>query len=167
MKLIFKPSLFALLCFGLSLSVAAQKVLPQATLKNIDNERVEVTQLVQTGKPTIVSFFATWCKPCLRELNAIAEVYDDWQTETGVQLIAVSIDEGSHSFKVKPLVKAQGWDYTVLLDPNGTLKRAMQVTVVPTVFVLNGKGEIVYRHTGYAEGGEQELYRVVKETLAK
>lgn len=164
-KLLYQ--LFGAMLLATTFSAAyAQKTLPQVALKDIENKTVQVAQLPMAGKPMIVSFFATWCKPCLRELNAIAEVYEDWQAETGVRLVAVSIDEGAQSFKVKPLVKAQGWDYTVLLDPNGTLKRALQVTIVPTVFVVNGKGEIVYRHTGYTEGGEKELYRVVKETLA-
>ena len=115
----------------------------------------------------IVSFFATWCKPCNRELKAINEVYADWQEETGVKLIAVSIDQAQNINKVKPLVDENGWNYEVLLDPNGDLKRALGVQLIPYVMVLDGKGNIVFKHNGYTDGAEVELYEKVKEACGK
>lgn len=146
-------------------ALTASAQLPALTLKNIGGEDVALAGLVGDGRPVVVSFFATWCKPCLRELNAIHEQYEEWQAETGVRLVAVSIDQGAQSFKVKPLVETQGWKYEVLLDPNGDMKRAMQVNTVPAVILFNGKGEIVFRHTGYAEGGEEEIIRHVREAI--
>lgn len=149
------------------LTTAAWAQLPKLTLKNIEGKDVPVQSLTAEGKPIVISFFATWCKPCLRELNAIHEVYDEWQEETGVKLVAISIDEGANTLKVKPLAKSLEWKYEVLLDPNSDLKRALQVTLVPTVIVVNGKGEITYRHTGYTEGGETEILEQVRKTLAQ
>ena len=139
--------------------------LPSLSLKDIEGSTVITNQPGNDGKPVIISFFATWCKPCLRELNAISEVYEDWQEETGVKLIAVSIDEGANSFKVKPLAIAQGWTFPVWLDTNKEFMRAMQVNMVPSVFVLDGKKNIIYRHTGYVDGSENELYEQVKKAL--
>lgn len=93
----------------------------------------------------------------MRELKAINELYSDWQDEYDVQMYIVSIDQGQDVQKVKPLVDGYGWEYTVLLDPNGSLKRAMNVQNVPHLFVLNKKGKIVYNHTGYTQGDELEI----------
>ena len=139
-----------------ALAISAQ--LPNVALKDINGNSIQTGSISNNGKPIIISFWATWCKPCLRELKAIHEVYPDWQDETGVKLIAVSIDSGQDVSKVKPTVDGFGWEYEVLLDPNGDFKRAMNVQNVPHVFVLDGKGKIVYNHAGYTEGGEQDIY---------
>ena len=147
---------------GISL-VAALSVLscfaalPEVTLRSMDGKEVNVSTLGVSGKPVIISFFATWCKPCMRELKAIDELYADWQDETGVEMYLVSIDQGQDVQKVAPLVNGYGWEYKVLLDPNGNLKRAMNVQNVPHLFVIDGKGKIVYQHTGYTPGDEEEI----------
>lgn len=133
--------------------------LPQVTLSDMDGNQVEVSRLAQSGKPVILSFFATWCKPCMRELKAIHELYPDWQDETGVEMYIISVDQAQDIRKVKPLVNGNGWEYHVLLDPNGTLKRAMNVQNIPHLFVIDSKGRTVYNHTGYTDGDEEELRR--------
>lgn len=150
-----KRILISLLLVLSGLNVRAN--LPEVTLKDIDGHEVNVAQLAHTGKPVIISFFATWCKPCIRELKAIHELYPDWQDETGVEMYIVSIDTGQDSQKVKPLVNGFGWDYKVLLDPNGNLKRAMNVQNVPHVFVIDSKGKTVYNHVGYTDGSEEDI----------
>ncbi|WP_329904997.1 TlpA disulfide reductase family protein [Porphyromonas pogonae] len=159
MKKLFFISLLLIAC------LQAKAQIPSVTIKDIDGKSIQTETLKNGDKPMIISFFATWCKPCLRELNAINEVYDDWQEETGVKLIAVSIDDGANSFKVKPLVKAQNWQYQVLLDTNSDLMRAMNVSMVPTIFVVDKNGKIVYRHAGYTEGSENELIKQVKNCM--
>ena len=136
--------------------------LPEVTLLDIEGHEVHVAQLARSGKPVILSFFATWCKPCMRELKAIDELYPDWQDETGVEVILVSIDQAQDTHKVKPLVDGNGWDFKVLLDPNGTLKREMNVQNVPHLFVIDSKGNIVYNHTGYTEGDETEIQKYLR-----
>ncbi len=148
---------------GLMCSLGLKAQLPSVQLKDINGKTVNTAQLIDGEHPLIISFFATWCKPCLRELTAINEEYEDWQEETGVRLIAVSIDAGADSFKVKPLVQSKGWEYEVLLDANSEFKRAMNVEPIPTVFVLDPKGKIVYRHSGYTMGGEAELIAKIRE----
>ena len=141
--------------------------LPQITLKSIDGKSVRLDTISNNEKPIIVSFFATWCKPCNRELSAINEVYDEWQKETGVKLIAISIDQAQNVNKVKPLVDANGWKYEVLLDPNGEVRRAVGAQMIPFVLVLDKNKNIVYKHSGYADGSENELYEKVKEACKK
>lgn len=156
---------FFITLIGLFLSFSAFAQLPSISLKNIEGKTVQTDKLCADGNPLIISFFATNCKPCLRELKAIHEVYADWQDETGVTLVAVSIDEGQNSQKVKPLADGNGWEYEVLLDSNGDFKRAMNVSLIPAVFIVDGNGKIVYNHTGYTEGGEAELIKKVRELV--
>lgn len=150
---------------GIATSVSAQ--LPSVTLKTMDGKTVRTDTLSNNGKPIIIDFFATWCKPCNRELTAISEVYDEWVEETGVKLIAVSIDEAQNINKVKPLVDNHGWTYDVLLDPNSDLKRALGIQMIPYVLIVDGAGNIVYKHNGYTEGAEEELIEKVRELVGK
>ena len=142
-----------------ALTINAQ--LPNVKLQDMDGNTVQTGEINNDSKPIIISFWATWCKPCLRELKAIHEVYPDWQDETGVKVIIVSIDQAQDAHRVKPMVDGFGWEYEVLLDPNGDFKRAMNVQNVPHVFVLDGNGQIVYNHTGYVDGGEEDIYEAL------
>ena len=141
--------------------------LPAVQLKTLDGKVVNTAKLHNDGKPFIISFFATWCKPCNRELSAIQEVYPDWQEETGVKVYAVSIDQAQNIHKVKPLVDGKGWEFDILLDPNSDFKRAMGVNMIPHVFIVDGKGKIVESRSGYTEGGEAHLIGKVKELQEK
>ena len=157
-----KKFTIALLGLMLCMGAMAQKV-PAVTLRTIDGQTVRTDTLSNHGRPIIIDFFATWCKPCNRELTAISEVYDEWQEETGVKLIAVSIDQAQNINKVKPLVDNHNWPYEVLLDPNSDFKRALGIQMIPYVLIIDGEGNIVYRHNGYTEGAEEELIEKVRE----
>ena len=142
--------------------LAGYAALPDVTLKDINGKEVKVADLSRSGKPIIISFFATWCKPCIRELKAIHELYPDWQDETGVEMYIVSEDEGQDAQRVAPMVNGFGWEYKVLLDPNGTFKRAMNVQNIPHLFVIDSKGKTVYNHVGYTDGGETEIEKYLR-----
>ena len=154
-------------CLALLFGVQMMAQMPKVELKDIDGKAVRVDTLGTQGYPVIVDFFATWCKPCNRELSAIADVYEEWQEETGVKLVAISIDQAQNVHKVKPLVKENSWPWEqVLLDPNGDVKRALGVNMIPYVMILDGKGNIVYKHNGYTDGAEEELIEKVREIVA-
>jgi peroxiredoxin len=157
--------LIFLLLLSLAGTVKAQ--LPSVILKNINGKTIDTSKLSNDGKPFIISFFAVWCKPCQRELKAISEYYDDWQKETGVKVIAVSIDDAQNTARVKPLVDSNGWEYEVLLDPNGDFKRALGINAIPAVFIVDGNGKIVFSRTGYTEGSEKHLIEEVRKLLNK
>ena len=155
--------ILAMLLFAAVESVNAQ--LPSFKLKTIEGKTIDTQNLSNDGKPFIIDFFATWCKPCNRELNAISEVYDEWQKETGVKLYAVSIDKAQNANKVKPLVNQHGWEYEVILDPNSEFRKSFGGEMIPFVVICDGDGKVVYKHNGYTEGAEQELIEKVRELV--
>ena len=149
------------LSFGVLLF--SQNTLPSVRVQDLKGKSIQSDQLLVSGKPLVLSFWATWCKPCVKELTAIQEQLPDWQEATGVQLVAVSIDDTRSSSKVAPFVSGKGWDFPVVLDVNSDLKRALNVVTVPHTFLFDGKGKLVWQHTGYAEGDENELLKKIKE----
>ena len=157
--------ILAMLLFAAVESVNAQ--LPSFKLKTIEGKTIDTQTLSNDGKPFIIDFFATWCKPCNRELTAISEVYDEWQKETGVKLYAVSIDKAQNANKVKPLVNQHGWEYEVILDPNSEFRKSFGGEMIPFVVICDGDGKVVYKHNGYTEGAEQELIEKVRELVKK
>lgn len=161
----FKKFILSALLFCGASSMFAE--LPAVNLQDIDGNTVNTAELYNDGNPMVISFFATWCKPCMRELKAIHEVYPDWQDETGVRVIAVSTDAAQDAQKVKPLVASKGWEYQVLLDPSEEFKRQLGVNDIPHVFVVDGKGNIVWNHQGYIDGGEEDILEAVKKAAAK
>ena len=163
-SIIRRISLIALFAVA-TLQASAQ--LPAITVKTLDGKAVRVDTLSNGGKPIIIDFFATWCKPCNRELKAIHEVYEDWVEETGVKLIAISIDQAQNVHKVKPLVDSYGWEYDILLDTNSDLTRALGIQTIPYVLILDGKGQVAYKHNGYVDGAEEELIEKVRELTGK
>lgn len=154
-------SLIAIFCFAITMQ--AQTPLPSADVKATDGKTVNSSKFSNDGKPMVISFWATWCKPCKKELDAIAENYAEWQKETGVKLIAISIDDSRSSAKALTDVKSKGWEYEVYLDDNQDFKRAMNVNNIPHTFVVDGSGNIVWQHNSYADGDEDHLYEVLKK----
>lgn len=152
--------MFLLVCNSL---FAQNKTLPDITLKNVNGIDKNIKDYGNNGKITIISFWATWCAPCKKELNNMSEIYDEWKKEYGLELLAVSIDNARNVAKVKPYVDGQKWDFEVLLDTNEDFKRAMNIQTVPFTVLIDKKGKIVYTHTGYVEGDEFNLEEEIQK----
>ena len=141
--------------------------LPSIDVKTLEGKTVNIQDYVGKGKVTVISFWATWCSPCKRELDAIADIYPDWQDDYDVELIAVTIDDARGVAKVPAMVTSKGWDYTVLSDSKQELQRALNFQTVPQTFLLNAEGEIIYSHSGYSPGDEFELEDKIKKATGK
>lgn len=160
--------LFFILIAAMSISFAANaqsagKPLPSVNVKTIDGNTFNTLDITNGDSPIIISFWALWCKNCIKELNAINEVYQDWVDETGVKLYAVSIDDAQRNANVKAFANSKSWEFEVLTDANQDFKRALNVGNIPHLFILNGKGEIVWQHTSYSEGMEEEVYKIIEK----
>lgn len=139
----------------------AQEAIPSVELETITGRDVNTTELSE-DKLVVISLWATWCVPCLKELDAINDVYADWQEETGIELYAISVDDARTVKRVRPLVNGKGWNYNIILDTNNDFKRLVGASSVPlTLLVKDNK--ILYRHSGYSPGAEEELYEKIKE----
>jgi thiol-disulfide isomerase/thioredoxin len=138
-----------------------------ASVKTLEGKEFNTASISNDGKPFIIDFWATWCKPCVAELDAINEEYTQWKEETGVKVFAVSIDDSRSMSRVAPYVAGKGWDYTILLDPNGDFKRAMNVNSVPHTFLFDGNGKLVAQHNNYSAGDEDNLFEEIKKLSGK
>lgn len=155
-----KKYFFLALAFGLFAWANAQEM-PQMILKTTEGEAINTAKL-SDEKPTVFAFWATWCSNCINELDAIQENFEDWTSETEFDFYAVSIDDSRTQRKVKPFVNGKDWNFPVLYDTNSQLKKAVGAISVPfTVIVKNG--EIVYSHSGYKPGNEEDLFEKIQE----
>lgn len=141
--------------------------IPSVNVKTTDGKTFNTSQFQNNGKPMIIDFWATWCKPCVAELNAIAEDYPEWKKDTGVKLIAISIDDARTMASVAPFVAGKGWEYEVYVDPNSDFRRAMNVNNVPHTFLIDGNGKIVAQHNSYSPGDEEKLLEELKKLSGK
>ncbi|WP_457616328.1 TlpA family protein disulfide reductase [Lutibacter sp.] len=156
-----KSFLLTLVLFFTLLQINAQSTLPQLSLKDTQGKSIDLSE-IDTSTVTVFSFWATWCVPCINELDAINDEYIDWQDETDFKIIAVSIDDTRTSSRVAPLVNGKGWEYQVLLDTNQDFMRAVNATTVPFLIIVKNN-KIVYSHSGYTPGSEIELLEKIKE----
>ncbi len=150
---------------ALLMSVAAfsQKTLPSANVKTLQGQALNVQELGKSGKITVISFWATWCSPCKKELDAIADYYEEWQKKYDIELVAISVDDARSAAKVPAMVESKGWKYRILLDPAKELQTAANIQAVPHTFVLDQNGNIVFEHNGYTPGDELELEELFKQ----
>ena len=150
---------------ALLISATAFAQVPSVTVENAKGEAVNTKSLLDEGIPMIVSCWSTSCKPCIRELDAIYDALPDWLDEADFRVVAVSTDDSRLLAKAKSFAEGRGWgeEYTLLFDKNQDFMRAMNVSVVPHVFVIDGKGKVVYSHTSYVPGNELELFEAIKK----
>ena len=146
--------------------LSCQKTIPNISITNYEGVSVKIQDELTDKKITILSFWATWCVPCINELDAISDVYDEWQEDLNIELIAISTDDSRTQKRIKPMVNGKGWEYKILLDKNQELKRALNISAIPHTLVLKGN-EIIFRRSGYSAGVEDELYEYIKEFIGK
>lgn len=152
-----KKSILSLIFSSIVVLAFAQKQLPDLSLKTLEGKPINARQLAQSGKITVISFWATWCAPCQKELTAIAPKYESWQKNYNTELVAVTIDNAQGLPKVKPMVALKKWKYTVVSDVNSQLLAQLGSQNVPFTVVVDQKGNVVYTHSGYKDGDELEL----------
>ena len=155
-------SLALFLCLG-TLAFGQTKAMPSIAVKTLDGKSVDLKDYAGKEKITIYSFWATWCSPCKRELDAIADLYPEWVEKYDVQLVAVTIDTQQSLSQVKPMVASKGWDYVVLSDVNSASLASLNFQTVPQMFVTDKSGNIIYSHGAYVPGDEFELEDKIKD----
>lgn len=155
-------SLLVLVCFLCYNTAFSQTTIPNTNLTTLDGKSVKIQDEISKDKITILSFWASWCMPCINELDAINEVYEDWQEDFNMELIAISTDDARTQKRIRPMVNGKGWPYKILLDKNQELKRALNISTIPQIIILKDS-KIIYIHSGYSPGVEDEFYEIIKE----
>ena len=162
MKIFLLKNIFLLsfvLCFNNSFG---QKSLPKSTLTDLDGKIVNVQNVISKDQITILSFWATWCYPCIKELDAINSLYKEWQEESNVELIAISVDDTRTQKRIRPIIERKEWPYKFLLDENEKFKTKLNLPSVPQTVVIKDH-KIIYSRSGYISGDEFKLYEVIKK----
>ena len=157
-----KKMLFTLLALFAVAGASAQSM-PDVKIENQAGKVISTNDLVE-GTPMIISFWSTTCKPCIMELNAINDSLYEWLEEVDMKVVAVSVDDARTVSRARAMAKGQGWDdFTCIYDKNQEFKRAMNVSLTPHTFIVDGEGNIVYSHSGYTPGSEQELFEKISK----
>lgn len=143
------------------------KKLPDITITDLQGKPVRIQEYAKQSKITILSFWATWCSPCKRELDAIGELYPDWTEAYDVRLVAITIDNARALTQVKPLIEEKGWEFDVLVDSKQELQQALNFQAIPQTFVVDAEGNVLYQHEGYTPGDEYELEKIIKELASE
>lgn len=157
-----KKMLFTLLALFAVAGASAQSM-PDVKIENQAGKVISTNDLVD-GTPMIISFWSTTCKPCIMELNAINDSLYEWLEEVDMRVVAVSVDDARTVSRARAMAKGQGWDdFTCIYDKNQEFKRAMNVSLTPHTFIVDGEGNIVYSHSGYTPGSEQELFEKISK----
>lgn len=161
-----KIIVFAFFAF-LGLQVYGQSNLPTTSIKTMKGSSVPFNEIIKPGKVTMISFWATWCVPCKKEIKAVRDKLKDWHKAADFEYITISEDDSRATAMVRSYARSQGWGFPAYQDPNNDLKRSLAFQNVPFTIIINKKGEIVYRHTSYSEGSENDLFEKVKELAEK
>jgi len=162
--------LILIILFYAASSLFAQNITEERTvvyqnfvLENLDGDLIELEEEVGEG-PILLSFWATWCKPCKEELKEYNKLYNKYSSD-GFKLFAISIDNEKSIAKVKPYVKTNGYEFPVLLDPNAEAARLYYAQMVPYSLILDNSGEVIYTHLGYKKGDELEVEKIISDLL--
>lgn len=140
----------------------AQEKFPNATIKTISGTSIESKKLLDNNSPLVISFWATWCKPCLQELDAFNDLSTTWTKESTARIIAVSIDDSRTAAAIKKTKGLHDWAFDIYWDENQDLKRALNISLIPHTIIVDRKGNIVKRYTAYIPGNEEKILELLK-----
>jgi len=145
----------------------AQEGLPNTQIKDVaSGKKIAFNEVFTPGKVTVINFWATWCVPCKKEIKNVREKLADWHKEADFDYMTISIDETRAEGLVRSYAKAQGWDFPYFIDANSDLKRSLNFQNVPFTVIIDKTGKVAFMHSGYEEGGENEVFAKVKELVA-
>ncbi|WP_298363676.1 TlpA disulfide reductase family protein [uncultured Lutibacter sp.] len=144
------------------LNVSAQQV-RNFKLKDIENNTQSFTQL-KGSKLTVIDFWATWCKPCVKAIPELNKIYEAYKIK-GVEFIGVSCDGPRSVSKVAPLSKTLQIKYPILLDINSEIKSELNLNAFPTLVIVNSNNKIVWVHEGFVSGDQKLVIEEIEKLL--
>ena len=134
---------------------------PSFTLRAIDGTTCSLDSLLERG-PVVINFWATWCKHCSEEMDMLNELYSELQGN-GVTVLGISVDGPRSVSKVKPMAQSRKWNLPILLDTKGEIKAKYRVLALPTLFVVDRTGKVVYTRMGYSPSLKEKIRELLME----
>ena len=163
-----QATILLLIFFCFSMTAFAQKTVPNVNVKTLDGQTVNLKDYAaKSGKTLIIDFWATWCSPCKKELDAVADYYDEWQEKYNVELLAITIDNQRALPKVPGIVESKGWSYTIFAGNEEEMRNAFNFQTIPQTLIADKDGNIIFEHNGYVPGDEEELEKVFPKAPGK
>ena len=132
-----------------------------ADLKTLDGRNVGLKDY--RGKVVFLNFWATWCRPCLVEMPSMAKLHERFSKQ-GLQMVAIS-DEDLET--VRAHARRKGYPFTVLVDPERTLAARLGIQGVPTTFILDKEGRLIYQHVGTSDWDSTEVRQKIEALLTQ
>ena len=145
----------------LTVSSLSQNIVPNTKLKNLESEFIYTNDVLIENNFYIISFWATWCIPCINELDAIVDIYEELEKDN-IEVIAISTDDARTKKRVRPMINGKDWNFKILLDENHDLKRALNIVGIPHTIITKDT-KIIYRRIGYSPGEEVDLFEFIEE----
>lgn len=158
-----KKKLYSLLFLATVFPAFSQQRIPPVFIENLHGERIASSLLTNENGPTIISFWATWCKPCIKEMDAIQQEMETWLNEKNIRFVAVSVDDARSKNRVPTLATSKNWKWEIFYDTNADFQRAMNVLSVPHTFIVDKTGKIVHQQTTFTIGDESTYWQILKK----
>ena len=162
MMLMLKNILAFSVIIVFSLQINAQENVPNIDLRTIGGKSLKSIDILNNEGFSIISFWATWCIPCINELDAINDLYDSWNEKYNIKVVAVSTDDARSKKRVRPMVSGKNWAFDVYVDTNQEFKRSLNVSGIPHTIVVYGS-KIIHRRIGYTPGEEKDLLNIISK----
>ena len=160
-------SIIILILILSKLSGLSQSKIPNLSVEDLKGKQVNLHDIIPNNEVVVLSFWATWCKPCINEQNAVNDNLPDWEEEAKFKYIAISVDDSRSVSRVKSMVKGKDWEFDVYIDSNQKLKRSLGITGIPHTIVIDKTGKIVWEHSSYKPGDEEEMFEIIKKHSSK
>jgi len=163
MQLFKRFILFAMIFTAMYADKQRDIMLPDLSVRLLDGKQVRLSALLEEG-PLLVSFWATWCAPCKKEMIFLEEFHQKYN-ENSFRVLAISTDSPKSMSKVKSYIRAKKYTFLVGIDPNQDIAKKMNALLMPTTLILNKDRKVSWYHQGFIPGDEKEIEAQIRAVL--
>ena len=163
MQLFKRFILFAMIFSAMYADKQRDIMLPDLSVRLLDGKQVRLSALLEEG-PLLVSFWATWCAPCKKEMIFLEKFHQKYN-ENSFRVLAISTDSPKSMSKVKSYIRAKKYTFLVGIDPNQDIAKKMNALLMPTTLILNKDRKVSWYHQGFIPGDENEIEAQILKLL--